>query len=120
MYRDMFCALNCLERIESLEIVPRSEDKESRRKKILNCLELSFKERKKLYDEYSLKNINSTFINNIEMEYFLGLAELQLYESDDVRRKNHKEKLMRYVERADRNISEKKVFTEKIKNYLKK
>ena len=120
MHRDSYCSLSCLERIESLNIVPRTEDKDERHKKILNCLELSFKERKKLYDEYSLKNISSTFINNIEMEYFLGLAELQLYENDDIKRKNHKDKLVRYLERADRNISEKKVFTEKIRTYIKK
>lgn len=120
MYRDMFCALHCLERIEGLGIVPRSEDKDARLAKIHKCLDLSFKERKKLYDEYSLKNVNSVFLNNIEMEYFLGLAELQLYEKDDLKRKNLKEKLVRYLDRADKTITEKQVFTEKIRQYIKK
>ena len=120
MYRDCFCALQCLEKIESEGTVPRSEDKESRHEKIVKYLELSFNERKKLYDEYSLKNINAMFINNIEMEYFLGLAELQLYELDESKRKNYKEKIVRYLERADRNIAEKKVFAEKIRSYVVK
>ena len=120
MYRDMFCALDCIERIESVEGGARSESKEDRLVRIKDCLYKSLEERKKLFNEYSMGNVNAQFYNNIEMEYYLALAEYRLYVDDEIQSERFKEKLIRYVKNADRVAAEKRVFTEKIRGYISK
>lgn len=118
MYRDMFCALDCLEKLDRSNIVKSDLPEEERYEKIIYCLTKSLEERKQLYNEYKDRNVNSAFLNNIEMEYFLGLAEVRRYEKDEEKRKKMKEKLFRYVQRANKAASEKQVFTEKIRGYI--
>lgn len=120
MYRDMFCALDCLERIESEEGAERTAPQEERLKLIKENLFNSLEERKKLYNEYSVSNVNAQFMSNIEMEYYLALAEYRLYEDDYRQRERIKEKLLRYIRNADRQAEQRRVFTEKIRGYAEK
>ena len=120
MYRDMFCALDCVEKIEGVDTENRTEEQLDRLNKIKDCLYKSLEERKKLYNEYSVGNVNAAFLNNIEMEYFLALAEYRLYENDYRLRERYKEKLIRYVKNIDKMAAQKRVFTEKIRGYIEK
>lgn len=120
MYRGMFCALDCMERIETGEGGERSESAEERLIKIKDCLRKSLNERKKLYNEYNKNNVNAQFYGNIEMEYYLALAEYRLYEDDEFQRERYKQNLMRYLNNADKAAAERRVFTEKIRGYLNK
>lgn len=120
MYRDMYCALDCMEKLESEGEIERVSEKEERLEMIKRNLYLSLEERKKLYNEYSVANVNMLFMSNIEMEYFLALAEYSLYETDVRQKERMKEKLLRYVRNADKVAEQKRVFTEKIRGYIKK
>lgn len=120
MYRDMYCALEGLEQVESMEGVERTVSKEKRLELIKNSLYLSLEERKKLYSEYSVANVNMLFMANIEMEYYLALAEYSLYETDVRQKERMREKLLRYIRNADKMAEQKRVFTEKIRGYVKK
>lgn len=117
MYRNMYCALQCLEELEEGGL-PRTESKEERLEKIRYCLKNSLEQRKQLYFGYNGGTTSTTFLNNLEMEYYLALAEYRLYDTDPVTRSEAKRKLRRYVEKAERIAADKRVFTEKIKKYI--
>lgn len=119
MYRDMFCALDCVDKIKGSGEV-RNEEEQERLVKIKENLFKSLEERKKLYNEYSVGNVNAMFFNTIEMEYYLALAEYRLYEDDYRLREKYKEKLERYVKNTDKIAAQKRVFSEKIRGYISK
>lgn len=120
MFRNDFCGLSELEKMEASGEVERSEPTETRTEKIIDCLKKSLKEREALYFTYKDRAVSPVFMNNIEMEYFLALAEYRMYDTDEISRSENKRRLERYIVRAERIIDDRRVFTEKIKAYIKK
>lgn len=118
IYRNMFCALTMLENLESKGDVPRTQASDERKEIILENLKNSLEQRRRLYSFYKDGTASITFINNIEMEYFLALAEFRLYDADAVSREESRKRLSRYVQKVERYAAEKRIFTEKIKRYI--
>jgi len=118
IYRNMFCAQTGLEELESKGLTERTMGAEDRKAVILECLKNSLEQRRRLYNMYKDGTASVTFINNIEMEYFLALAEFRLYETDEYSREESRKRLKRYVQKAERIAAEKRIFTEKIKKYI--
>ncbi len=135
MYRNIYCSLDCIFKLEkSLGVAreqsggnasadeegfTRTASVEQLNESVKLSLYKSFEERKKLYNEYSINRPNELFFGNIEMEYFLAMAEYRLYEEDKQKRNRYYDKLSRYVSQMDIIAAKKKVFTEKIRGYIK-
>ena len=107
-----------LENLESKGDVPRTQDSDERKEIILENLKNSLEQRRRLYSFYKDGTASITFINNIEMEYFLALAEFRLYDADAISREESRKRLSRYVQKVERYAAEKRIFTEKIKRYI--
>lgn len=118
MYRNIYCAYRLLDKIFSKEIESEFGTRECIISKIKQYLQLSLDERERLYNEYCVDNVNANFFANIEMEYFLSLAENGIYEDNSTKKAMYKEKLKRYVRNMDRTIAQSQIFTEKIRGYI--
>lgn len=119
MYRNMFVGLSTIEELEESGEVERSEDKEERRAKIIDCLNKSFAERKILYNSYDRSNVPAVFRENIEMEYYLAMAECMIYETDQKIVSDYKRKLQHYLMKTEKVVNSKMVFANRIRSYIK-
>ncbi|MBE7088542.1 MAG: hypothetical protein E7370_03365 [Clostridiales bacterium] len=119
MYRNKYRALEDLEKLESNGLVPRTESTQDRHAKLNGCLIDSFDARQKLYSEYVNKSgIPVTFKENIEMEYYLAMAECMKYSDDEEEIEEYQGELEGYVKRAHGMLKDKLVFVNRIKGYL--
>ena len=120
MYRGMFCALEEKKRLAEIGEVELNEDADALEAKMKEYLRLSLEERTQLYREYQDGNVNGIFFENVEMEYYLALAEYYPYETDKIKKVNYSRKLKGYVEKTKRIENEKNVFIRKILGYIER
>ncbi len=119
MYRGMFCAFDICKKLETAGQLPPCENPEEREAKIRENLINSFNERKLLYQDYEGENINGVFFENVEMEYYLAMAELYTYEEDVITRFEMKHQLEFYVSASEKTTGDKMVFVKKIGGYIR-
>ncbi len=120
MYRGMFCALEEKKRLVESGEAELDDDPVEREEKMKEYLRLSLEERTQLYREYQDGNVNGIFFENVEMEYYLALAEYYPYEKDKLKKNNYSRKLKGYVEKTKRIENEKNVFIRKILGYIER
>ena len=118
LYRNAYCGEERLEKEESAPDAERTAPYEERRARIKDYLLKSFKERKTLYNAFSNTFENTILLKNIEMEYYLSMAECWLYEDDEREKSRMRDRLARYIERVARESESTKVFANKIRGYI--
>lgn len=107
MYRGIYCALT-----EKSKTTALSEEEE---KKVSYCLFKSLEERTKLFTRYQNENVGGLFYKNIEMEYYLALAEYLPLEESSMRRRRMLRQLNDYTEKTRNNNNFMTLFVEKIR-----
>lgn len=107
-YRSVYCAL-----VEKKKEGAAVDPEEERR-----YLALTLEYREKLYSYYNGGNINGEFFDNIEMEYFLSLAEYLRYEENKLEQSRAVRKLNKYIEKAQIISKNKRVCVDIISEQL--
>ena len=119
MFRGMYYGLEKLNETDRREGVVRSEEEQrERQEKIVLYLNRSFDERKALFFHYQGESVSGWFFDNLESEYYLAMAELLRYETDESAADSMRDKIDRYVKKSRRMVANKNVIVRKIESYL--